>query len=134
MPSAGPAIALLFCAHIGQSMATAAGPATLMMLAPGEMRAQATAIYYLVISVTSQLLGPPVVGLITDAFGDPAALRYAVSLEALLVGIPSVALVLLGFGAYRRAVVELDSMLGRDLAEAPTNPILSSGHGVRIPT
>ena len=63
-------------------MATAAGPATLVMLAPGQIRAQATAIYYLVISVIAQLIGPPLVGMHDRRLGDPAALRYAVSIEA----------------------------------------------------
>ena len=108
MPSVGLALAALFCAHVGQAMATAAGPATLMLLAPGQIRAQTTAVYYLVISVIAQLIGPPLVGLITDALGSPDALRYAVSIEAGLVGVPCIVLVWLGFGAYRRSVVELD--------------------------
>jgi MFS family permease len=118
MPSATIGLVALFCAHIGQAMATAAGPATLMMLAPGQMRGQVTAIYYLVISISSQLLGPPLVGLMTDGFGDPHALRYAVSLEAVIVGIPSIVLVILGFAAYRRGVVEMDGMLAQGRAAA----------------
>jgi MFS family permease len=114
MPNATIGLVALFGAHIGQSMATAAGPATLMMLAPGQLRGQVTAIYYLVISISSQLLGPPVVGLITDSFGNPNDLRYAVSLEALIVGIPSIVLAFLGFAAYRRSVVEMDGMLARE--------------------
>jgi MFS family permease len=111
MPSAGLALLALFCAHVGQAMATAAGPATLVMLAPGEIRAQSTGIYYLVISLFAQLIGPPLVGLITDAFGKPEALRYAVSIEAAMIGIPSILLVRLGFNACRRCVVELDQKL-----------------------
>ncbi len=125
MPGAGLGLTALFFAHIGQAMATAAGPATLMMLAPGQVRAQTTAIYYLVISITSQLLGPPLVGAMTDGFGDPAALRYAVSLEAVIVGIPSIILVLLGFAAYRRSVVELDATL----AGAESMPALARAQG-----
>ncbi len=113
MPSAAFGLVALFFAHVGQAMATAAGPATLMMLTPGQMRAQATAVYYLVISVIAQLIGPPLVGIMTDRMGDPAALRYSVSIEVALIGIPSIVLVFLGFSAYRRAVraldVELDS-------------------------
>jgi MFS family permease len=112
-PTASAGIAALFCAHIGQAMATAAGPATLMMLAPGRIRAQATAIYYLVIGVIGQMVGPPLVGGISDLLGDPSALRYAISLEVILVGAPSIILVLLGFAACRRAVVELDSRVAQ---------------------
>jgi len=124
MPSARIALLALFCAHVGQAMATAAGPATLMMLAPGEIRAQSTGIYYLVISLFAQLIGPPLVGLITDAFGKPEALRYAVSIEAAMIGIPAILLVRLGFGAYRRCVVELDQKLA-----APTPTLASAGQG-----
>jgi MFS family permease len=111
MPSASLGLVALFCAHVGQAMATAAGPATLVMLAPGQIRAQTTAIYYLVISVVAQLIGPPLVGMITDSFGDPSALRYAISIEAAAVGIPSIVLVMLGFAAYRRSVIELEEEL-----------------------
>jgi MFS family permease len=114
MPSARIGLIVLFCSVIGQAMATAAGPATLVMLAPGPIRAQATAIYYLVINVIAQLIGPPLVGLITDLLGGPEKLRYAVALEPVLIGVPSMLLVWRGFAAYRRSVVELD---GR--SEAP---------------
>jgi MFS family permease len=107
MPSAGLGLAWLFCAHVGQAMATAAGPATLVVLAPGAIRAQTTAIYYLVISALAQLIGPPLVGLIADGIGSPDALRYAVSIEAGGVGIVAIWLVLLGFRHYRRSVAEL---------------------------
>jgi MFS family permease len=118
MPTARLGLVALFCAHLGQAMATAAGPATLVMLAPGQIRAQTTAIYYLVISVVAQLLGPPLVGLITDLIGNPDALRYAVAIEAAMIGVPSVLLVRLGFAAYRRSVAELDGKF----AELPLVP------------
>jgi len=111
MPSAALGLVALFFAHVGQAMATAAGPATLMMLTPGQMRAQATAVYYLVISVIAQLIGPPLVGIMTDRMGDPAALRYSVSIEVALIGIPSIVLVFLGFAACRRSVLTLDKEL-----------------------
>ena len=111
MPSAALGLVALFFAHVGQAMATAAGPATLMMLTPGQMRAQATAVYYLVISVIAQLIGPPLVGIMTDRMGDPAALRYSVSIEVALIGIPSIVLVFLGFAAYRRSVRTLEEEL-----------------------
>lgn len=109
MSSATLALVVLFCAQVGQAMATAAGPATLVMLAPGQIRAQATAIYYLVISLVAQLIGPPLVGLITDLLGNTSALRYAVAIEAAVLGLPSILLTWRGFDAYRRSVTELDA-------------------------
>ena len=75
------------------------------------MRAQMVAIYYLIISIAGQLIGPPPVGMMTDAFGDPAMLRYAMSIEAVAVGLPAILLVTMGLKAYRRQVVELEDSL-----------------------
>jgi MFS family permease len=124
MPSAGLAIGLMCITQLGQAMSTVSGPATLMMLAPSQIRAQATAIYFLIFSIISQFLGPPVVGKITDWFGDPKALRYAISIEAIVVGVPSLLVVWIGFGAARRGVVELQQRLA---AEAPAPVLQAAG-------
>ena len=106
-PSAPIALAGLFLAFTGQSMATAAGPAALTFLAPGRIRSQATALYYLVISIAGQLLGPPPVGLMVDLFKRPEALRYAVSIEAVSVSAPALLVIFLGMKAYRSAAKTL---------------------------
>jgi MFS family permease len=118
MPSAGLGLSWLFCAHVGQAMATAAGPATLVVLAPGEIRAQTTAIYYLVISAVAQLLGPPLVGWIADGIGSPDGLRYAVSIEVGGVGVAAIVLVLLGFRHYRQSVAVLNEESSEPLSNA----------------
>jgi MFS family permease len=112
MPTATLAVVALFFAFVGQAAAAAAGPASLILLAPGQIRSQATAVYYLVISVAGQLVGPPPVGWMTDHFGDPAKLRYAMTIEALAVGVPAVLLVTAGLASYRRRVVELETLIG----------------------
>jgi MFS family permease len=119
MPGAHLALAALFFAHLGQAMATAAGPATLVVLTPAPIRAQTTAIYYMVISGIAQLIGPPLVGLLADGIGGPDALRYAVSIEAGAIGVPSILLVLLGFAHYRRSVAEV----GDESGEASWRPL-----------
>jgi MFS family permease len=111
MPSAMLALGFLAVGHVGQAMSTVTGASTLMTMVPGQMRAQTTAIYYLVITVFSQLLGPPLVGAIADWFGDPRALRFAISLEALIVGLPSLLLIWVGFGAVRRSALDLQARL-----------------------
>jgi MFS family permease len=105
-------------------MATAAGPATLVVLSPGEIRAQTTAIYYLVISVVAQLIGPPVVGWIADGIGSPDSLRYAVSIEVGAVGVAAIVLVLLGFRHYRQSVAQLN--------EASSEPLSSAAPAVQV--
>jgi MFS family permease len=113
-PTPELAVAAMFFAFVGQACAAAAGPASLSLIAPGQMRAQAVAIYYLVISIAGQLIGPPPVGIMTDLFGDPAMLRYAMTIEALAVGIPTLILVSLGLKAYRRQVTELEKDLASE--------------------
>jgi hypothetical protein len=111
MPSAAAAIAALFVAFVGQAAAAAAGPASLTLIAPGQIKSQGVALYYLFIGVFGQLLGPPPVGLMTDLFGDPASLRYAMTIEAAVVG--SIALLIVGRGLrhYRAAAEELEQLV-----------------------
>lgn len=107
-PTAALAVCGMFCAFVGQAMATAAGPVSLSYLAPGEIRAQATAIYYFVISLAGQMFGPPPVGWMVDHWGDPNDLRYAMSVEAAAVSIPALILVRCGFGAFGRGTQQLE--------------------------
>lgn len=111
MPTAELAVAALFIAFVGQAAAGAAGPASVILLAPGQIRSQATAIYYFIISVFGQLVGPPPVGWMTDLFGDTAKLRYAMSIEAVCVGVPAIFLLTLGLASYRRRVSELEILI-----------------------
>ena len=111
MPSVELAIASLFVAFVGQATAAAAGPASLTIIAPGQMKSQGVAVYYLFIGIFGQLLGTPPVGLMTDLFGDPSMLRYAMAIEAIVVGIVALTLVALGRKHYRAAARELDEMI-----------------------
>lgn len=100
-PSAGLGLCGMFLAFTGQAMATAAGPMSLTCLAPGQIRSQAIAVYYLFISLAGQLLGPPPVGWMVDHFGDPADLRYAVSIEAAVISAPALIVLAFGLKAFR---------------------------------
>ncbi|MBV6416392.1 MAG: putative sialic acid transporter [Steroidobacteraceae bacterium] len=111
MPHAGLAVAMQLFAFGGQAMAAAAGPASITLIAPGQIKAQATAIYYLCIGLFGQLLGPPPVGWMTDLFGDPASLRYAMTIEAATIGGLALALVAFGMSRYRRCVIEVDGLI-----------------------
>jgi MFS family permease len=107
-PTAPLAIGAMFIGFAGLSMSTAAGPASLVMLAPGQIRSQATAIYYFVVSLAGQVLGPPPVGWMADHVFGPAHLRYAMAIEAAAVSVPALILVALGLGAFRRRAEELE--------------------------
>jgi MFS family permease len=118
MPNADLAIAFLFLAYVGQAIATAAGPAALAVLAPGQIRSSAVAVYYLIISIAGQLLGPPIVGWMADRFQDPLGLRYAVSIEAIAVGIPAAILVALGLRSFRRTAIEVERAVTSNVVES----------------
>ena len=111
MPTPELAVFMQLFAFTGQAMAAAAGPATLTLIAPGQIKSQATAMYYLFIGVFGQLIGPPPVGLMTDLFGDPGMLRYAMTIEASVAGITALILVALGMRHYRRCVDEVESLM-----------------------
>jgi MFS family permease len=118
MPSAELAVFVLLFAFIVQAIATAAGPSSLALIAPGQIKSQSVATYYLVLGVFGQLLGPPPVGLMTDLFGDPSRLRYAMTIEAMVMGLTALVLVALGMKHYRRASVELEELVGNARTEA----------------
>jgi MFS family permease len=111
-PTATLGLCGMFIGFAGQAIATAAGPLSLTFLAPGQIRSQATSLYYLIISLVGQLIGPPPVGWMVDRFGDPADLRYAVSIEALAVSLPAIILVILGLGAFQRGATALELEAG----------------------
>ncbi|MEO8751135.1 MAG: MFS transporter [Casimicrobiaceae bacterium] len=111
MPSAELAVLVLLFAFIGQAIATAAGPTSLSLIAPGQIKSQAVAVYYFVLGIFGQLLGPPPVGLLTDLFGDPAMLRYAMTIEALVIGLTALLLVALGLKYFRAATLELEALI-----------------------
>lgn len=118
MPTAELAIFAQLFAFTGQAMAAAAGPASLTLIAPGQIKSQATAIYYLFIGVFGQLIGPPPVGLMTDLFGDESMLRYAMTIEAATVGTIALVVVTLGLKRYRSCVEEVEELIGPGPAQA----------------
>lgn len=119
MPTPALALAVMFFAFIGQATAAAAGPASVSLIAPGQIRAQLTAIYYVVISVSGQLLGPPPVGWMTDRLGGPSHLREAMTMEVVAVGVPVLLFVWRGLGAYCAEVLAVERAL-----EASSAPVI----------
>lgn len=101
---------------LGQCFCGSAGPASLTFLTSSEIRSTATALYFMFLSLVSLTIGPMPVGLLVDWMGDPALLRYAISIVAALVGIPAMIVVVTGFGAYRRGVEEVEAMITRSEA------------------
>ena len=100
MPSAWLSFAMFQLNVIGIATVTATGPTALINVAPGEIRAQVVALYYIVISVAGLMLGPTTIGYLNDfAFGE-SGIHYSVAAVPLLFGVPVLFTVLATRRAY----------------------------------
>ena len=110
MPS--PWLTLLFMIpySVGSGMATAAGPSSLMVIAPNEMRAQISAIYWFVISTLGLAVGPFAVAFFTDTvFHDEAAIGTSLSIVAVIAGVVVTWILSAALAPYRSSVIEAES-------------------------
>jgi MFS family permease len=106
------ALLLLLPATIGTMAATAAGLTGLMVVTPNQMRAQASALYYLVVNLIGLTVGPTGIALFTDkVFRDDTMLRYSVLCIACLAGAFAIGLLLYNVRQYRAAYEEAQSWL-----------------------
>jgi MFS family permease len=111
-PNPYVSLLMLFPVTIGTLAATGAGLTGLMVVTPNQMRAQAAALYYLVVNLVGLTVGPTGIALLTDhVFRNDAMLRYSVLWIAAVTGL--FAIVLLGYNVrqYRRAHVEAQTWL-----------------------
>jgi MFS family permease len=99
MPSANAALALLAPAiFLGNTPYACAGTA-IQLITPNRARAQVTAIYITLTTLVGLVVGPTVVGLMTDYFfKDPQDIRYSL---ALVVSIPAPIMFMLLMSAWR---------------------------------
>lgn len=106
-PTPWLAIVLLLPASIGTTAATACGLTALMVATPNQMRAQASAMYYLVVNVFGLTVGPTGIALFTDyVFRDTLALRYSVACVSVLAGVLAITFLFYNLRQYRKAVAE----------------------------
>ncbi len=72
---------------------------------PARMRGQGSALYQLVLNLTGGALGPTAVALLTDrVFGDDKALRYSLSICAVIGMTLTIAILGAGRSAYRKTI------------------------------
>jgi MFS family permease len=106
-PSPWLAVAFLVPASIGTTAATASGLTGLMSVTPNQMRAQSSALYYLVVNVFGLTLGPTGIALLTDyVFRDTQALRYSVACATLVAGTFSAIFLFYNLRQYRAQAIE----------------------------
>ncbi|WP_310568580.1 MFS transporter [Gemmatimonas sp.] len=108
VPSAIFAAALLVPVNIFAAMPWGAANAAIAEAMPPRMRGQGSAVYQLVVNLMAGVLGPTAVALLTDkVFRDPLALRYSLSLSAVVGMTLAIALLAWGRPAFRVTVQRL---------------------------
>ncbi len=110
MPTPELAILMLIPATLGAAAPTAAGAAAVISIAPPHMRAQITALYYLVLNFVGLFVGPTAIALVTDYyFKDESKIRYSMWIVATLFSIIGILLLLYNRRHFRTAVQEARS-------------------------
>ena len=105
--STTPTLALVFLlpASIGTTAATACGLTALVSATPNQMRAQASAVYYLVVNIFGLTVGPTGIALFTDhVFANPLALPSSIAAVSTLAGIFAFAFLTYNLAQYRAVV------------------------------
>jgi MFS family permease len=111
MPSALSSFYVYLLTIVGAAMATAAAPAAIVSIAPGQIRSQTIALFYLTISLIGAGLGPPAVAFFTDeVFGDEQAIRYSMALLPVLAGVLGLIPAWFLRRAFRAQVVERETI------------------------
>ena len=127
VPSATLAAALLVPVNIFAALPWGAANAAIAEAMPSRMRGQGSALYQLIVNLFAGALGPTAVALLTDhVFGDEMALRWSLSICA-VVGM-TLAIVLLSVArpAYRTTVgvLEVQERPRARSAATPTSLLL----------
>ena len=116
------ALVMLVPMSVGMLAATSAGLAGLMVVTPNQMRAQTSALYYLVVNLIGLTVGPTGIALFTDrVFHNDASLRWSILSVSILMGVLAVALLTYNLAQYRKAVAASRawSEPGTDGTESP---------------
>jgi MFS family permease len=106
--SANTAVAWLVIVNFFAAFPWGAASAAAAELVPGTMRAQGTAIFYLILNLIAFAFGPWVVGAITDhVFGNEEAVGYSLAVVNVFGMTGAIALFIFGLPAYRKTLAQL---------------------------
>lgn len=110
MPSAPLAMGVYALNNMGIGMTSAMGVTALLRIAPGAIKAQTVALYYMCISMAGLFLGPTAVALLNDHVFGVEGIRYSMAVIPVVFGVP----VLLGMrnimSAYDRGIAEHEGL------------------------
>ena len=91
MPSGEIAFSVWLLNLVGMSTVSASAPIALLNIAPGRMRGQLSALFYMITSLSGMLIGPVAVGLLTDNVFGESGIRYAAAAVPAAFGLPALA-------------------------------------------
>ncbi|MFO1207431.1 MAG: MFS transporter [Burkholderiales bacterium] len=95
---------------LAASAASTTGAVALVTLSPNQIRAQATALYWIVKNLAGLMLGPVSVGLLTDhVFADPAKVGNSMAVASFVFGVLGIAALALGLPHYRASVKAMNA-------------------------
>lgn len=102
MPNAQLALLFLAPTVLAIGVPVGIGPAALNFITPNQLRGQVIALYLFGVNLIGLGFGPTIVALITDyGFGDPAAVKYSLSIFAIVIAALAMLSVASGMKAYR---------------------------------
>lgn len=102
MPSAVLALLCLAPTVLSLGMHVGLAPAALNAITPNQLRGQVIALYLFVLNLVGLGAGPTIVAVITDyGFGDTAALRYSLSVFAIIMPTLAIIIIASGLSIYR---------------------------------
>jgi MFS family permease len=108
MPTATFALACLAPTVFFLGFSVGLAPAAASLISPNQFRGQAIALYLFATNLIGLGIGPTIVAVITDyGFGDPAALRYSLSIFSVAIALLAIVTLLWGIGPYRQRATEM---------------------------
>jgi MFS family permease len=117
MPSAPLALLVLAPTVVSIGIPVGLGPAALNFITPNQLRGQVIALYLFGVNLIGLGFGPTFVAVLTDyVFGDPAAVRYSLSIFAVVISALAMLVVASGMSRYR---ARAQAMLAEGRSDGP---------------
>ena len=110
MPTPELASLMLLFAIIGTTASAATSPSCIIAITPGELRGQATALFYFVVNLLGALLAPPLVSFVTDWMGTPDDLKFAMVLVAAGFSVVMLSVLFAGLDSFKRSAMACAAM------------------------